>query len=74
MLLGRQVALLSPREGRPRLYDLATGRAAGPISALAAARIAGSLTAIMISPGGAIQPFCELVMTTSSPSSSTGSG
>ena len=40
MLLGRQVALITPREGRPRLYDLATGRAASPISALAAARIA----------------------------------
>lgn len=40
MLLGRQVALVTPREGRPRLYDLATGRAASPISALAATRIA----------------------------------
>lgn len=40
MLMGRQVALVSPREGRPLLYDLATGRAAGPISALAATRIA----------------------------------
>jgi len=39
-LLGRPVALVTPREGRPRLYDLATGRAAGPISAPAAARIA----------------------------------
>lgn len=39
-LLGRQVALVTPREGRPRLYDLATGRAAGPLSALAATRIA----------------------------------
>ena len=39
-LLGRPVALVTVREGRPRLYDLATGRAAGPISAPAAARIA----------------------------------
>jgi len=39
-LLGRPVALVTPREGRPRLYDLASGRAAGPISAPAAARIA----------------------------------
>jgi hypothetical protein len=40
MLLGRQVALVTPREGRPRLYDLASGRAASPLSALAATRIA----------------------------------
>ncbi|MGQ0661128.1 PepSY domain-containing protein [Sphingosinicella sp.] len=40
VLLGRTVALVTPREGRPRLYDLASGRAASPISALAAARIA----------------------------------
>jgi uncharacterized iron-regulated membrane protein len=39
-LLGHPVALVVPREGRPRLYDLNTGRAAGPISAVAAARIA----------------------------------
>lgn len=40
MLLGHPVALVVPREGRPRLYDLDAGRAAGPISAVAAARIA----------------------------------
>jgi hypothetical protein len=40
MLLGRTVALVAPREGRARLYDLATGQIASPISALAAARIA----------------------------------
>lgn len=40
MVLGRMVALITPREGRPQLYDLSTGRAAGPISAMAAARIA----------------------------------
>ncbi len=40
MLLGRTVALVTPREGRARLYDLATGQAASPLSALAAARIA----------------------------------
>ncbi|MGE0179712.1 MAG: PepSY domain-containing protein [Sphingomonas sp.] len=39
-LMGRAVALIVPREGRPRLYDLATGHAVGPISATAAARIA----------------------------------
>ncbi len=39
-LLGRTVALVSPREGRPRLYDLATGRRASPISMASAARIA----------------------------------
>ena len=39
-LMRRPVALVTAREGRPRLYDLATGRAAGPISAPAAARIA----------------------------------
>jgi len=40
MLLGRPVALVAAREGRPRLYDLTSGRVASPISALAAARIA----------------------------------
>lgn len=40
MLMGRAVALIAPRAGRPRLYDLATGRAVGPISAAAAAQIA----------------------------------
>jgi uncharacterized iron-regulated membrane protein len=39
-LLGRPVALVHAREGRPRLYDLATGRAVSPISAAAATRIA----------------------------------
>ena len=40
MLLGHPVALVTAREGRPRLFDLRSGRPASPISALAAARIA----------------------------------
>ncbi len=40
MLLGHPVALVTPREGRPRLFDLRSGRPASPISALAATRIA----------------------------------
>jgi len=53
VLLGRPVALVAQRQGRPRLYDLATGRAAGPISAVAAARIAeadhqGDLRAVRV--------------------------
>jgi hypothetical protein len=39
-LLGRPVALITPREGRPRLYDLATGRRLSPIPMTFAARIA----------------------------------
>ena len=39
-LLGRPVALVSPREGRPRLYDLASGRLISPIPAAMAAQIA----------------------------------
>jgi len=39
-LLGRPVALLSAGEGRPRLYDLATGRRLSPIPMTFAARIA----------------------------------
>jgi uncharacterized iron-regulated membrane protein len=40
VLLNRPVALISPSEGRPRLYDLATGRPASPIPMSVAARIA----------------------------------
>ena len=40
VLLNRPVALITPREGRPRLYDLATGRPASPIPMNVAARIA----------------------------------
>jgi len=40
MLLGRPVALVTPREGRPQLYDLATARRISPLSMNAAARIA----------------------------------
>ena len=40
VLLNRPVALITPREGRPRLYDLATGRPASPIPMSVAARIA----------------------------------
>lgn len=40
MLLGHPVALVTAREGRPRLFDLRSGRPASPISALAATRIA----------------------------------
>jgi hypothetical protein len=39
-LLGRTVALVSPREGAPRLYDLADGRRLSPIPAALAAEIA----------------------------------
>jgi uncharacterized iron-regulated membrane protein len=39
-LLGRPVALLSGGEGRPRLYDLATGRLLSPVPVALAARIA----------------------------------
>jgi len=39
-LLGRPVALISPREGRPRLYDLTNGRRLSPIPMSFAARIA----------------------------------
>lgn len=39
-LLGRPVALVTPREGRPRLYDLSNGRLVSPLSAAAAAAIA----------------------------------
>ncbi len=39
-LLGRPVALLSGGEGRPRLYDLATGRRLSPIPMTFAVRIA----------------------------------
>jgi len=40
MLAGRPAALLSAREGRPRLYDLATGRQISPVPMTLAARIA----------------------------------
>jgi hypothetical protein len=54
-LLGRPVALLSGREGRPRLYDLASGRRLSPISGTLAARIAeadhdGSARAVKVEP------------------------
>lgn len=39
-VLGRPVALVSPREGRPRLYDLADGRLISPIPAALAASVA----------------------------------
>jgi len=39
-LLGSSVALIVPLEGRPRLYDLATGRPLSPIPMTFAARIA----------------------------------
>jgi len=39
-LFGRPVALLSGREGRPRLYDLASGRRLSPIPMILATRIA----------------------------------
>lgn len=39
-LLGRQVALVSPREGRPRLYELQGGHLISPIPAAVAAAIA----------------------------------
>ncbi|HEX8643183.1 MAG TPA: PepSY domain-containing protein [Allosphingosinicella sp.] len=39
-LLGRPVALVVPREGRPSLYDLAEGRLISPIPAALAASIA----------------------------------
>jgi hypothetical protein len=54
-LLGRPVALLAGREGRPRLYDLASGRRLSPISGALAARIAeadhdGSARAVKVQP------------------------
>ena len=39
-LLGRPVALVSPREGAPRLYDLTDGRRLSPVPAALAAEIA----------------------------------
>lgn len=39
-MLGAPVALVSPREGRPRLYHLGTGRQLSPIPAALAAQIA----------------------------------
>ena len=39
-MLGRPVALVSPREGPPRLYDLSAGRRISPIPAALAAEIA----------------------------------
>ncbi|MGQ0558024.1 MAG: PepSY domain-containing protein [Sphingosinicella sp.] len=39
-MLGRQVALISPHEGRPRLYDLASGQLLSPISPALAAVVA----------------------------------
>ena len=39
-MLGRPVALVAPREGRPRLYDLTDGRLLAPIPQALAARIA----------------------------------
>jgi hypothetical protein len=39
-MLGRPVALVSPREGRPRLYDLNDGRLLSPLPAALAAQIA----------------------------------
>ncbi|MEA3045299.1 MAG: hypothetical protein QOH47_3137 [Sphingomonadales bacterium] len=52
-LLGRPVALLSARQGRPRLYDLATGARLSPIPMALAARIAeadheGDLRAVRV--------------------------
>ena len=40
VLLGRPVALLTPREGRPALYDLAAQRRISPVPMALAARIA----------------------------------
>ena len=40
MLLDRPVALVTPREGRPQLFDLVTARRISPLSMNAAARIA----------------------------------
>ena len=40
MMLARPVALVSPHEGRPRLYDLATGRQISPVPARLAIEIA----------------------------------
>ena len=40
VLLGRPVALLTPREGRPALYNLAAGRRISPVPMALAARIA----------------------------------
>ena len=39
-MAGTPVALVTPREGRPRLYDLASGRLISPIPAALAAQIA----------------------------------
>ncbi|MGX7953525.1 PepSY domain-containing protein [Tsuneonella sp. HG249] len=39
-LMGSPVALISPHDGRPRLYDLETGRVISPISAALAREIA----------------------------------
>lgn len=39
-MLARPVAVVSPREGRPRLYDLATGQQISPIPAALAVQIA----------------------------------
>ena len=39
-MLGRPVALVAPREGPPRLYDLADGRRLSPVPAALAAEIA----------------------------------
>ena len=39
-LMGTPVALISPHEGRPRLYDLETGRSISPISSSRAREIA----------------------------------
>lgn len=39
-MLGRTVALVSPREERPRLYDLSTGRQISPLPARLAVQIA----------------------------------
>lgn len=39
-LMGSPVALIAPHEGRPRLYDLTTGRLISPISATRAREIA----------------------------------
>lgn len=40
MVAGRPAALIANREGRPRLYDLATGRPLSPVPMTLAARIA----------------------------------
>jgi len=53
MLLDRPVALVTPNQGRPQLYDLATAQRISPLSMNAAARIAeadhsGDLRAVSI--------------------------